>query len=237
MFGYEKGAFTGAQQAKKGLFEEADGGTLFLDEIGEISLALQKKLLRVLAEKRLRRVGGQKTIAVDVRIVTATNRDILQMVHQGQFRQDLFYRLNGFDITLPPLRQRRQDIPLLAERFLDEFAQTTGESRKQLPRDVLAALMQYDWPGNVRQLRNEIQRLHALSDSVVRYRDLSPEIQGTSPGFDRQRIHNLPQLLREVEKKEIEKALTYTDDNKTRAAQLLGISRFTLLRKLDKLGL
>ena len=236
-FGHEKGAFSGAHQREKGLFEEAEGGTLFLDEIGDISLDSQKKLLRVLAEKQIRRIGAQKTIAVDVRIISATNCDLQQMVHQGQFREDLFYRLNGVNITLPPLRQRRQDIPLLVERFLDELAQATGQNRKKLPSKVLNALMRYDWPGNIRQLRNEIERLHIFSDSTISYNNLSEEIKGPSCDFNAQPVRNLSQLSRETEKKEIQKALNYTNNNKTRAAQLLGISRFTLLRKMEKLGL
>jgi transcriptional regulator with GAF, ATPase, and Fis domain len=236
LFGYEKGAFTGAQQAKKGLFEEASGGSLFLDEIGELSLEMQKKLLRVLAEKNIRRVGGTESIPVDVKIIVATNRELKQMVKEGEFREDLFYRLNCFQITLPPLRERREDIPLLIEHFLEEAAEFMKEKPKKVERGVLSILVGYDWPGNIRQLRNEIFRLATLSGEIITAQHISSEILPKDIAHD-PKINNLPQLLKEAEKKEILKALQYTSHNKLRAAQLLGISRFTLQRKMEKLGL
>jgi len=237
LFGHEKGAFTGAEQCKKGLFEQADGGTLFLDEIGELSLEMQKKLLRVLAEKSVRRVGGQKPISVNVRIVTATNRDLQQLVKQGQFREDLFYRLNTLTLILPPLRERKEDIPLLVEHFLNEaMPLQVDPTPKKLEPGILSIFFNYDWPGNVRQLRNEIFRLAALSEEKFRIQDISPEILShkTKP---ESRIQPLQQLLQDVEKTEILKALEATDYNKSKAAQLLGISRFTLQRRMEKCGI
>lgn len=234
LFGYEKGAFSGANQNKKGLFEEAHGGTLFLDEVAELSPESQKKLLRALAEKQVRRIGGHEPIAVDVRIVSATNRDLKEMVEAGEFREDLFYRLNGIAITVPPLRERREDIPLLVEHFLAEATASDGRQPPGIDKSLMAILIGYSWPGNIRQLRNEIMRLAALSGPVIEARYLSPEILPAPPGTRDDKVRNLPQLLREVEKSEILKALQLANHNKSHAAQLLGISRFTLQRKLDK---
>jgi transcriptional regulator with GAF, ATPase, and Fis domain len=235
LFGYEKGAFSGAAQMKKGLFEQAQQGTLFLDEVAELPIDSQKKLLRVLAEKQIRRVGGHQALPVDVRIITATNRDLKEMMEEGDFREDLFYRLNGITITLPPLRERREDIPLLVEHFLEEAAQPPEEP-KQIDRNLVSLFIGYDWPGNIRQLRNEILRLAALSGPVLEAKYLSPELL-PSAAKSEDKIQNLAALLREVERKEILKALHIARQNKSHAAQLLGISRFTLLRKMEKYGM
>jgi transcriptional regulator with PAS, ATPase and Fis domain len=238
LFGYEKGAFSGATQTKKGLFEEASSGTLFLDEVAELSVESQKKLLRALAEKEIRRVGGHEPIAVDVRIISASNRDLKEMVEAGELREDLFYRLNGILLTAPPLRERREDIPLLVEHFLSEAAALTGQEAKRIDKSLLSLLIGYAWPGNIRQLRNEILRLAALSGTVLEASYLSPEIlPGAGNGRHDDKVRNLPHLLREVEKGEILRVLQLAHHNKSRAAQLLGISRFTLQRKLDKYGM
>ncbi len=237
LFGYEKGAFTGAQQSKKGLFEEAQYGTLFLDEIGELSLEMQKKLLRTLAEKKIRKVGSQHFLPVDVRIITATNRNLKEMVAKGQFREDLYYRLNAIEITVPPLRERREDIPLLVDSFLKE-AQEKDNVARTLDQDMMAALVHYEWPGNIRQLRNEIFKLCTLCPSVLSTKYLSEEIlsKKNSPLMN-SKVRDLNDLLRDVEKQEILKALQVTGNNKSYAAKLLGISRFTLQRKMDKWGM
>ncbi|NUM33874.1 MAG: sigma-54-dependent Fis family transcriptional regulator [Candidatus Brocadiae bacterium] len=237
LFGYEKGAFTGAQQSKKGLFEEAQGGTLFLDEIGELSLEMQKKLLRVLAEKKIRRVGSQQLFPIDVRIITATNRNLKQMVMDGQFREDLYYRLNAISIHIPPLRERREDIPILVDSFLKEAQEKDGIIRT-IDQDAMGALLHYEWPGNIRQLRNEILRLCALCPNTLNARFLSEEVLSKkNPSSTNSKVRNLNDLLKDVEKQEILKALQVTGNNKSYAAKLLGISRFTLQRKMDKWGM
>ncbi|BBM83227.1 sigma-54-dependent Fis family transcriptional regulator [Candidatus Uabimicrobium amorphum] len=230
LFGYEAGAFTGAKKGKKGLFEESHGGTLFLDEIGELPIALQKKLLRTLAEKKIRRVGAHKSIEIDTRIVTATNRDLRQMIREGSFREDLFYRLNVVEIYLPPLRKRRGDIPILIEYFIREYCKTAKMSMRRVSQKVIDMMMSYEWPGNIRQLRNELHRMLTLCDGDLTIDCLSPEIQGRKSTT----VTNLPELLREVERNEIEKAMKMCQNNKSKASQVLGISRFSLQRKLEK---
>ncbi len=235
LFGYEKGAFTGANQIKKGLFEEAEGGTLFLDEVGELPLLVQKKLLRTLAEKTIRRVGGRETIPINVRIVTATNRNLQEMVNDGEFREDLFYRLNMVSIELPPLRERKEDIPLLIEHFLGEISQLTGEKVKRASPELMAVLLSYNWPGNIRQLQNEIYRLAILCEKELLSGQLSPEVKGQKKIS--RKVKNLPDLINQVEKDEIAKALSLSDNNKSKAAQLLGLTRFSLQRKMEKHGI
>lgn len=230
LFGYEAGAFTGAKKGKKGLFEESNCGTLFLDEIGELPIALQKKLLRTLAEKKIRRVGAHKSIPINTRIVTATNRDLRQMIQEGSFREDLFYRLNVVEIYLPPLRERRKDIPILIDYFVSEYCKVAKMSPRKVSKEVVDLLVNYEWPGNIRQLRNELHRMLTLCENDLSKDYLSPEICGKK----NTNVMNLPELLREVERNEIEKAMKMCQNNKSKAAQVLGISRFSLQRKLEK---
>jgi len=234
LFGYEKGAFTGANDSKPGRFELADTGTLFLDEIGDISLTVQVKLLRVLEQMSFERLGGSKTIRVDVRLIGATNRDLPAMIREGEFREDLFYRLNVIPINLPPLRERRGDIKLLARHFLGRFS-----SDRELSAEALRLLGDYHWPGNVRELQNAIERATILSRGrVIGPNDLPAEIrQGASLSSD---TINLPAegvALEKVERELIAQALERTGGNRTKAAELLGISRHTLLYRIEKYGL
>ncbi|NJN14583.1 MAG: sigma 54-interacting transcriptional regulator, partial [Planctomycetes bacterium] len=238
LFGYMRGAFTGADRDKPGLFELADGGTLFLDEVGDMPPELQKKLLRVLQEKEVRRVGGKKMTKVNVRIISATNRDLRRLVDEQEFREDLYYRLRVLSISLPPLRDRRTDIAMLATHFFKAFA-PSGHKPKQITPRALAALEGYDWPGNIRELENEVKRLIAVAGEVIHEEDLSesvrrgpagPAIGDGSPS----EVRNLDQLVQRVEVEEIRKSLVVADGNKTKAAELLGISRFTLQRKMEK---
>lgn len=234
LFGHAKGAFTGAQKAKPGLFEAADSGTIFLDEVSEMSMPMQTKLLRVLQEGEVRRVGETASRAVDVRVVAASNRDLEAMVEEGTFRRDLFYRINVVRVDLPPLRERAQDIAPLIEHF---FARH-GASALRLAPSVSRALQAYAWPGNVRQLENEVQRWIALCEGAVALDDLSPAIGGTTssdaPDPDDLRIK--PRVER-LERDLIARALEKTGNNQTQAAQLLGLSRYGLQKKLKRLAL
>jgi len=240
LFGYTKGAFTGATQDKKGLFEVAQGGTLFLDEVGNTSPEMQKKLLRVLQEREVRRVGGKATIAVDVRIISASNRDLKEMVAAGEFREDLYFRLQVITVELPPLRERREDIPLLVEHFLARACEEEGRSRLAVPTEVMTRFLDYPWPGNVREIENEVRRLVALADDAI-----TPDLVSSHVREGREQfraagagpVRDLNALVEEVERLEILKALEHYDRNKTRASEALGISRFTLQRKLEKYGL
>ncbi|MHB8792707.1 MAG: sigma-54-dependent transcriptional regulator [Thermoleophilia bacterium] len=234
LFGYEKGAFTGANDSKPGRFELSDTGTLFLDEIGDISLTVQVKLLRVLEQMSFERLGSSKTINVDVRLIGATNRDLPAMIKDGEFREDLYYRLNVIPITLPPLRDRRGDIKLLARHFLGRFS-----NDKELSAEGLRLLEDYYWPGNVRELQNTIERATILSrGKVIGPDDLPAEIRkGASLSTD---TINLPAegvALEKVERELIAQALERTGGNRTKAAELLGISRHTLLYRIEKYGL
>jgi transcriptional regulator with GAF, ATPase, and Fis domain len=236
LFGYVRGAFTGADRNRKGLFEQAHRGTLMLDEVGEMSLGMQKRLLRVLQEGRIRPVGGKEEIEVDVRIVSASNRDLRAMVEEGTFREDLYYRLKVLEIDLPPLRGRREDIPLLVEHFI-RTAAGDKEPPKLDPR-VLDLLMAYDWPGNVRELENEVNRVVAFSDEVVLPDVLSESVRGGRGAYPAamttEHAGSLSDLVARVETSEIQRALRTAGGNKTKASQILGISRFTLQRKLEK---
>ncbi|RMI26757.1 MAG: sigma-54-dependent Fis family transcriptional regulator, partial [Calditrichaeota bacterium] len=219
LFGYEKGAFTGATQRRMGKFEQAAGGTIFLDEIGDMTLSTQAKILRVLQNKEIYRLGGNERIIVDVRIIAATHQDLESMVEEGRFRNDLYYRLNVFPITLPPLRERKEDIPALVHHFLQQ-SPATG-----IVREALALLMDYDWPGNVRELQNAIERAGIVSEGMIRPEDLPAHIR--SPGRSRssQGRFELPEegiQLDEFEKELIHQALEKARGNKTRAAELLG---------------
>jgi len=238
LFGHEKGAFTGATERRIGRFEEADGGTLLLDEIGEIDEATQVKLLRVLGERAFERVGGNKKIEVDVRLVTATNKDLAQMVQEGTFREDLFYRIKVVSIDLPPLRERREDIPLLARHFLEEFARENQKTGLTFSKEAEQCLLAHDWPGNVRELRTAVEHGVVLSrDASIDLGDLPAAVTGggaPSPAG----TSSLPSLnLEELEKMAIIKALETCGNNKSEAATVLGISRRTLHRKLNELKL
>jgi len=241
LFGHVRGAFTGADRDKPGLFELADGGTLFLDEVGDMSPDLQKKLLRVLQEKEVRRVGGKRTTKVDVRIISASNRDLRGLVEGAEFREDLFYRLRVLSIPLPPLRERRGDVPLLVAHFLKSFT-PSGHKPKQITPRAMSVFEGYDWPGNIRELENEVKRLIAVAGDVIHEEDLSDAVrrgpkglQGVAGAPDE--VRDLEKLVRDVELEEIRKAVALAQGNKTKAAELLGISRFTLQRKLEKYNL
>jgi len=241
LFGHKRGAFTGAVNDKPGLFEVADGGTFFLDEIGDMSPALQVKVLRVLQEGTFTPVGDTVEKHVDVRIVAATNRDLKAMVARGEFREDLYYRINVINLVLPPLRERRPDIPLLAERFLGKHPIAPGE-HKTLSPEALALLVGYQWPGNVRELENEIERAVVLSGHhrVLRPADLSERIRGSTPRedpLDELMQRSLPEALRVLEERMIRAALGRNKGNKTRAAAELEISRRNLIRLVQKHGL
>lgn len=234
LFGHEKGAFTGATERRRGRFELADGGTLFLDEIGEIDPALQVKILRVLEERRFERVGGTETIEVDVRLVTATNRDLRQQVAEGKFREDLFYRLFVVNVTLPPLREREGDIVLLARHYLQELAAENGKTITGITPEAMDALTAYSWPGNVRELRNVIERMVVLSNGEkLTVRDLPAALRGPA----RAAAPRSGSALRDAERQMIIDALRRHKNNRTRAAQELGIHRRTLHRKLNEYGL
>ncbi len=234
LFGYERGAFTGALERKPGKFELADGGTLFLDEIGCLKPALQSKLLRVLEDGVVERVGGTKPVEVDVRIIAATNLDLLAASKSGEFREDLFYRLNVIRVQLPPLRERKADLELFLEFFLDKFNRDFHKKVKGFSEEALASLRRYDWPGNVRELQNLVERVVALSenDSLVPAGELALE---KSAGAAAQR--NLKDAVRDFEKGYIEAALNEAGGNQTRAAELLGVRRTTFISKLGQLGL
>jgi len=238
LFGYEKGAFTGADGRKTGLFELANGGTLFLDEIGDMPLPLQVKLLRVLQEKRIMRLGGTRPIPIDARIVAATNRELESAVRSGSFREDLFYRLNVIRLRLPALRDRAEDIPILATLFVDRFAAEMGKSELRLDGSALSRLGGYSFPGNVRELENAVERAVILCDGkVIGADDFSfagavsgPEIDAASP-----RLVTLD--LRELERQAVVEALKRNDGHRERSAAALGITRRTLLNKMNEYGL
>jgi DNA-binding NtrC family response regulator len=239
LFGHEKGAFTDAKQQKRGLLELADGGTLFLDEIGDLSLSLQPKLLRVLETQSFRRVGGSRELQVDVRFVAATHRNLPEMVKAGTFREDLYYRLNVGAIEVPPLRGRREDIPALARQFIREAAQATGSSPPLLNSDVERMLVQHAWPGNIRELRNVLERAVILCEKgELTASQLPPEITHAvlpAPTF----AASVPQAtatLAAVEMTHIRTVLAQCAGNKTRAAEILGITRLTLRNKLKEAG-
>ncbi len=244
LFGHEKGAFTGATTAKRGKFELANGGTLFLDEIGDMSLSAQAKVLRVLQEKRFERLGGTRTIEIDVRVIAATNKDLQQEISAGRFRQDLFFRLNVVPIVIPPLRERPEDIPLLVQEFLQELAQHTGLGHKNLEPEVLEALKRYSWPGNVRELRNLIERLVIMaSGPKISLQDLPPEIyQGapssTSPSQDPWFVcDNFKEARQLFEREFLRRKMAKFQGNISQTAEAIGLERSYLHRKLKALGL
>jgi two-component system response regulator AtoC len=240
LFGHEKGAFSGAMSQRHGRFESADGGTLFLDEISEIDLSIQVKLLRVLEERRFERVGGSKTLDVDIRLITATNKDLKNLVGQGKFREDLFFRLDVVNIMMPPLREREEDIPLLCGHFLKHFNQENGKAVEGLTPDAMQLLTTYAWPGNVRELRNTIEKMVVLArGNKLTVRDIPPSIAkqvGTVVAVSQKagapasgQVHSLAAQEREM----IFAVLEKNGQNITKAAMELGISRRTLHRKLN----
>lgn len=235
LFGHEKGAFTGADKRREGRFMEADQGTLFLDEIGEVSPLMQAKLLRAIQEREIQRVGSNQTLSVDVRLIAATNRDLLADVEAGRFRQDLYYRLNVVTVDSPPLRARREDIPLLAMHFLAKFAERNRKPVKGFTPLAMDMLLKYSWPGNVRELENSVERgVILLSGDFISEKELPLSIsQCVDVQPDRQYGQAI-QPLEQVEKQAILAALEQTAGNKTEAAKQLGITRKTLLAKLQK---
>jgi two-component system response regulator HupR/HoxA len=239
LFGYVKGAFTGADRDKIGLFGMADGGTIFLDEIGEISPAMQAKLLRVIEEGEIRPIGGKASKKVDFRLVCATNKDLAEQVRKGAFRQDLYFRINVVTIRLPALRERREDIPLLMDQFFRQAAREANYPNLKMDRGVLRAMLAYHWPGNVRELENEVKKIVALSDGKkVDAALLSPglrqmaeeEALSDSPG-------SLKDVVENVEKRKIVEAIERTKGNKSRAAEMLGLSRLGLRKKMERYGI
>lgn len=233
LFGHEKGAFTGAVARKRGRFELAHGGTIFLDEIGEIDQNVQIKILRVLQDKRFERVGGEETVEVDVRLITATNRDLEKEVVEGRFREDLYYRLNVVHIHVPPLRERRDDIPLLITAFLQEFAQENGKTIEGIDARARAALYKFDWPGNIRQLRNCLESAVVMcSGSIIKLEDLPPTIAGNGEADSIAVPAGI--TMAEAEKIIILQNLAINKGNKSKTADILGIGRKTLHRKLDE---
>jgi transcriptional regulator with PAS, ATPase and Fis domain len=236
LFGHERGSFTGAYKQKKGYFEIANGGTIFLDEIGEINHATQMKLLRILETREFERVGGTATIRVDVRLIAATNADLGAFVKSGKFRQDLFYRLSVVTIDVPPLRERRADIPALAQQFLNEFAMENAKPGMRFEKEALDALLAHDWPGNVRQLRNTIESLVVMARGTkIRLADLPAEFRQKEPIANVISIpRNTP--LHDVEKQVILNTLEAEGGNKTKTAKVLAIGRRTLIRKLQEYG-
>lgn len=233
LFGHEKGAFTGAVARKRGRFELAAGGTIFLDEIGEIDQNVQIKILRVLQDKRFERVGGEETIEVDVRVIAATNRDLEKEIADGRFREDLYYRLNVVHIHVPPLRERRDDIPLLIASFLQEFAKENGKNIEGIDARARSALYKFDWPGNIRQLRNCLESAVVMcSSSVITSEDLPPSIAGSGEDALISIPAGIP--MEEAEKILIQQNLAINKGNKSKTADILGIGRKTLHRKLDE---
>jgi two-component system response regulator HydG len=239
LFGHEKGAFTGATARREGRFQMAHGGTIFLDEVGETSGATQTKLLRVLQERAFEPLGSSRTVTVDIRVMAATNRDLSKEVQEGRFREDLFYRLNVVPLTVPPLKERREDIPLLADHFLAIFREKNRKPVKAISGKALDLLARYDWPGNVRELENCIERAVILArDEAIVPADLPPQIQQQPQTSDEAAL-GLPYgiSLDQMEKALILKTLEETGGNRTRAAEILGINRRTLQNKLRDYGI
>jgi two-component system NtrC family response regulator len=236
LFGHERGAFTGAVETRKGRFEVADGGTLFLDEIGDLPLHLQAKLLRVLQEKEFERVGSSRSIRVNVRILSATHRDIENLIKEGRFREDLYYRLNVVTLTVPALRERRQDLPLLIDHFVRVFAGKNSKKVLGLTGAAREALLRYDYPGNVRELENIIERAVVLTrDDIIGTADLPLLTRESQP--EKIGESSLPAVVEGIERQMIRAALARAGGVQTRAAEALGISERVLRYKMDKYGL
>jgi DNA-binding NtrC family response regulator len=232
LFGHEKGSFTGATERRVGRFEQANGGTIFLDEIGEIDAATQVKLLRVLGERSLERVGGNRLIEVDVRLIAATHRSLEQLVREGKFREDLYFRIRVVQIKLPPLRDRPEDIPLLTEAFRQEYGKENGKEDVTFDSESMGLLMKYGWPGNVRELRTAVEHGVVLSRGNVIHPDDLPSAVWKRQGVAPLKKGVQPPRLEDVERGAIEAALEKSGENITEAAKALGISRRTLHRKL-----
>jgi PAS domain S-box-containing protein len=241
LFGHVKGSFTGAVSDKEGRFEFADGGTLFLDEIGDVSPLVQVKLLRVLQEKTFERVGSNKSIKVDVRIITATNRDLAAMVREGRFREDLYYRLNVIPIKIPPLRERAEDIPLLVNVFMEKFSKETGKKISRIDEDALALFLDYNWPGNIRELENAVEHAFVRSkENIITIFSLPQHLRvfHFGPHVDNvERIVKIRPDVTTISKSEIEKGLVEVRYNRSELAKRMGISRTTLWKKMKELGL
>jgi len=243
-FGHEKGAFTDAKERKIGKFEQADGGTLFLDEVGELPLDAQVKLLRVLDERKINRIGGRKSIPVDVRFIVATNKDLQEEVKKGTFRLDLFYRLNIFTITVPPMRERKEDIPLLVEHFIDKYNKQLGLKIKSISKSAMSNLQDYNWPGNVRDLENAVQSAMIVAqDEIIQSENVPLRIRGYPELTDETDLKKTgleeytKQLSMKIEKELILKTLEECHNNRTNTANLLKISRKTLFNKMKNYGL
>jgi two-component system response regulator AtoC len=240
LFGHVKGSFTDAVRTKKGLFEEAHSGTLFLDEIGELPLSLQVKLLRVLQDGEIRRIGDSRSIKIDVRIIAATVKDLEKAVRDGSFRDDLYYRLNVLPLRLPPLCDRKEDIPLLAEHFIAKFSESLGKGTKGITPEAYKVLLRYSWPGNVRELENVVERGLVLTDTeLIDVENLPPEIQGANENSAFAQIdeYSIKKATRILEKELIRKALRKTGGNHTHASRILEISHRTLLYKIKEYGI
>jgi DNA-binding NtrC family response regulator len=232
LFGHVKGAFTGATESRAGFFQTADGGTIFLDEVSDTSLAMQAKLLRVLQEKEVCMVGARRQQKVDVRVLAATNKELFALMKKGTFREDLYFRLNVINISIPPLRERGDDILLLAKHFVARFAREAGRQAPQFSENALRVLRRYDWPGNVRELENVIQRLVVMTDGdLIEIPDLPPLMRFSAP-----RENGMDRTLAEVEAEYIRNVLAKVGGNKTRAAEILGVDRKTLREKLKSLA-
>jgi two-component system, NtrC family, response regulator HydG len=235
LFGHERGSFTGAERRREGCFEAAQGGTLLLDEITEMKPALQAKLLRILEERRLRRIGGVSEINLDVRVLAASNRDLSEAVREGRLREDLFYRLNVFNIHLPPLSERLEDLPLLVDRFVTHFAATNHKNVGGVDDECMDALRAHHWPGNVRQLRNVIERSVIVSNRrLIGKRDLPEDFQGVArveSGYIKVKIGS---PLDMIEREAIFQTIKFTNGNRARAAKVLGVSSRTLYNKLQR---
>jgi DNA-binding NtrC family response regulator len=234
LFGYERGAFTGADQRRLGNFELAHGGTLFLDEIGELPIEMQGKFLRVLEERKVRRLGAKSEVEVDVRVICATNRDLKEEIKKGRFREDLYFRLHVFTIHLPPLKERREDVPLLVHHFIEKFNGETGKHVQGVSPAAMDVLQNYAWPGNIRELRNTVERAMILTDGeTIDEEHLPPDMRPTRPEAAMLRVP-LGMQLRDVEKDYILASLQKNAGNKARTAELLGISEKTLYNKLNR---
>ena len=236
LFGHTKGAFTGAVGNKPGLFRSAEGGTIFLDEVGEISAAMQVRLLRALQEHEVTPVGSSSAVSFDARVICATNRDLEKDVAEGRFREDLFYRLNVIEIHLPPLRERREDIPLLVRHFISRTAREQQREEKALTPTAMSALINYGWPGNIRELQNAIERAFTLSGDRIDLDSLPPRVRDTAAGghFSVRDPDGLRPTLEEIERRHIFETLAAVNQDKARAANILGIDLSTLYRKLKR---
>lgn len=238
LFGHVKGSLSGATEDKTGKFQRADGGTLFLDEVGDMSLRTQSKLLRVLDEHRIEPVGAERSVQVDVRVVAATNKSLEQEIERGNFREDLFYRLNVIPFVVPPLRERREDIPALADEFLREFAQAYRRPQKELTREAYGLLQDYDWPGNVRELKNLMERLVIMTpETRIEARLIPLNVKGRKPDRELQKFGSLQEFREAAERDYILHVVEQTRGNITRAAELLGLERSHLYRKMKALGI